>query len=35
MNSYCRTFVDDIFAKHDKDNNNVLERRELKLWVKD
>lgn len=35
MDKYCRNFVEDIFAKHDKDRSNVLERKELKTWIRD
>lgn len=35
MDGYCRTFVEDIFAKHDKDRSNVLERKELKTWIRE
>lgn len=35
MDTYCRKFVEDIFLKHDDNRNNVLERRELKSWVRE
>jgi Ca2+-binding EF-hand superfamily protein len=35
MDNYCKKFVEDIFLKHDKDRSNVLERKELKNWVRD
>lgn len=35
MDAYCKKFVDDIFTKHDKDRNNVLERKELKSWIRE
>jgi hypothetical protein len=35
MDTYCRKFVTDIFDKHDKDKSGVLERKELKTWVRD
>jgi hypothetical protein len=35
MDSYCRNFVESIFLKHDDNRNNVLERSELKAWVRD
>jgi len=35
MDSYCRKFVSDIFSKHDSDKSGVLERRELKAWVRE
>ena len=35
MDSYCKKFVEDIFLKHDNDRSNVLERKELKNWVRD
>jgi hypothetical protein len=35
MDEYCKTFTEDIFAKYDKNRNNVLERRELKIWIKE
>ena len=31
---YCKGFVEDIFQKHDANRNNVLERNELKDWVR-
>ena len=30
---FCRKFVDDIFTKYDVDGSNILDRRELKLWL--
>jgi hypothetical protein len=35
MDSYCKSFVEGIFSKHDKDRNNILERKELKSWIRD
>ena len=35
MDSYCKKFVEDIFLKHDKDRSNVLERKQLKTWVRE
>lgn len=35
MDSFCKKFVEDIFLKHDKDRSNILERKELKSWVRD
>lgn len=35
MDSYCKKFVEDIFLTHDKDRNNVLERKELKSWIRE
>jgi hypothetical protein len=35
MNTYCRQFSDEIFTKYDKDGSNVLERKELKTWMRD
>lgn len=35
MDSYCKKFVEDIFLRHDSDRSNVLEKRELKSWVRD
>lgn len=35
MDSYCKKFVEDIFLKHDTDRSNVLEKRELKSWVRE
>lgn len=35
MDTYCRKFVTDIFDKHDSDKSGVLERRELKVWVRE
>jgi hypothetical protein len=35
MDSFCKGFVDSIFNKYDKDRNNVLDRKELKTWVRD
>ena len=35
MDAYCRDFVENIFLKHDDNRNNVLERSELKSWVKE
>lgn len=31
---YCRTYVDKIFGKYDKNGNNVLDRGELKQWLR-
>ncbi len=31
---FCRTYVDKIFGKYDKDGNNVLNRGELKQWLR-
>lgn len=33
MDQYCRNFVEDIFSKHDSNQNNVLERRKFKVWI--
>lgn len=35
MDSYCKRFVEDIFTQHDTDRSNVLERKELKNWIKE
>ncbi len=35
MDSFCKKFVEDIFLKHDSDRSNVLEKRELKAWVRE
>lgn len=35
MDSQCRKFVQDIFAKYDKDRSGVLERKELKDWIRE
>ena len=35
MDAYCRTFVQSIFSQHDRDRNNVLDRGELKSWIRD
>lgn len=35
MDTYCKSFVEDIFLKHDKDRSNVLERKQLKGWIKE
>jgi Ca2+-binding EF-hand superfamily protein len=35
MDHYCRNFVESIFLKHDDNRNNVLERRELKKWIRE
>lgn len=35
MDSFCKNFVEEIFLKHDSDRSNVLERRELKAWIRD
>jgi hypothetical protein len=35
MDRFCKDFVEDIFLKHDKDRSNVLERKELKGWVRE
>lgn len=35
MDSYCKKFVEDIFLRHDRDLSNVLERKEIKGWIKD
>ena len=35
MDKYCKKFVEDIFLKRDTDMSGVLERRELKNWVRD
>lgn len=35
MDQYCRDFVEGIFLKHDGNRNNVLERKELKIWIRD
>ena len=35
MDSFCKKFVTDIFDKHDTDRSNVLEKRELKSWIRD
>ena len=32
---FCRKYVDNVFAKWDKDNSNVLSRQELKYWLRD
>ena len=33
MDDFCKKFVEDIFLKHDLDRSNILEKRELKVWV--
>ena len=35
MNEFCKDFVENIFLKHDNNRNNVLERGELKAWVRE
>lgn len=35
MDIYCKRFVDDIFQLRDKDRSNILERKELKSWIRD
>ena len=35
MDIYCKKFVEDIFLAHDKDRSNVLERKELKGWIRE
>ena len=35
MEPYCKSFTNDIFKKYDTDNSNVLERRELKIWIRE
>lgn len=35
MDTYCKQFVEDIFLKHDLDRSNVLEKRELKGWIRE
>ena len=35
MDSYCKGFVENIFLHHDKDRSNVLERKELKSWIRE
>lgn len=35
MDQYCRNFVENIFLKHDDNRNNVLERKELKNWIRE
>lgn len=35
MDSFCKKFVEDIFLKHDSDRSNVLEKRQLKTWVRE
>lgn len=34
MDIYCKTFVEDTFKRHDRDNSGILERRELKEWIR-
>jgi Ca2+-binding EF-hand superfamily protein len=31
---YCRSYVDKIFSKFDANGNNVLDRGELKQWLR-
>ena len=31
---FCRQYVDTIFSKYDGDNSNVLDRREIKAWMR-
>lgn len=31
---FCRSYTDKIFTKYDKNNNNVLDRGELKFWLR-
>ena len=31
---FCRSYTDKIFTKYDKDRSNVLDRGELKKWLK-
>ena len=35
MDSYCKNFVEEIFEKHDKDASGILERKELKNWIRE
>lgn len=35
MDAYCKKFVEDIFSKRDRDRNNVLDRKELKNWIRE
>lgn len=35
MDTFCKGFVENIFLRHDKDRSNVLEKRELKAWVRE
>ena len=30
---FCRKFIDDLFRKYDLDGDNVLDSREIKLWM--
>lgn len=31
---FCKSYTDKIFKKYDQNNNHVLDRGELKLWLK-
>lgn len=31
---FCRSYTDKIFNKYDQNGNNVLDRGELKLWLR-
>jgi len=31
---FCRKYVDEIFTKWDKNNSDVLDRQEIKSWLK-
>ena len=35
MDIFCRKFVEDTFAKYDKDRNYILERKELNSWTQE
>ena len=34
MDKYCKNFVEDVFRKYDDDRSGVLERGELKTWIR-
>jgi hypothetical protein len=34
MDRFCRTYTDKIFTKYDQNGNNVLDRGELKFWLR-
>lgn len=34
MDKFCRTYTDKIFTKYDQNGNNVLDRGELKFWLR-
>lgn len=32
--SFCKAYTDKIFSKYDKNRSNVLDRSELKFWLR-